>query len=377
MEAATPTDADSRAASAGTSELVATPMSLEFVVVGDTTKLRAPFGPVEWDADAVLQTGLISLLHHARAPMPRAALAEWVSATQSVGRAVAEEAIDSLLDAGLLEPSSTKREADEAQRQAWARYGWEHAFRFHLATNRLPKMNYADDPSGEQDKAIMRAYLDAEPQPPLYSARGGEATPLPNTERATPLSLAEAMRHETTFAGLGDNPIDVALLGRLLFLTVGRTGTRALPLSGRHVLKTSPSGGSRHPTESYLALLEGDGRGVYHYDVKDHALRPLADVAPEHVLAQSFLKTARLTFRPRLVWVLTSIPERSMFRYREARSYRVLHYDAGHVLQTISLAARAFGLRSQRSYALGDTDLERLLGIDGYSEAAIAATAIG
>jgi hypothetical protein len=53
------------------------------------------------------------------------------------------------------------------------------------------------------------------------------------------------------------------------------------------VLKTSPSGGARHPIEAYVLVrrVTGIRPGVYHYSVKRHALSAAACSAPDRVVS--------------------------------------------------------------------------------------------
>ena len=63
----------------------------------------------------------------------------------------------------------------------------------------------------------------------------------------------------------------------LLLWTWGHTHLLTDPQVGQYVLKTSPSGGARHPTEVYPVVLRVDGvePGLYHYSVKNHGLELL------------------------------------------------------------------------------------------------------
>jgi len=58
-----------------------------------------------------------------------------------------------------------------------------------------------------------------------------------------------------------------------------------------------------------------------------------------------------------------------MYRYRAPRSYRVMSFDLGHVMQTSDLVAKSFGWQTFRSYAPQESLLESRIGIDGLGEA--------
>jgi SagB-type dehydrogenase family enzyme len=355
-------------------------LALEVSVVGSSIHFRSPLLNVAWQADAAFQDGLLAILQAAaHEPRTLEALVEFAMQRLRCERQQALQGVTDLITAGLLVQPDNSARADLDQAARWAHFGWAEAFRFHSATNRIRKMNYAVDPDGVEDKTLMRQYLRDEPSPANYSGNSEVDIALPNIPQTDLLSFTDAVRLETQFS---EEPclLDLNRLGRLLFLCVGQTGARRLPLTDRHILKTSPSGGSRHPTECYAAILDVPGVpcGVYHYVVRSHGLRSVrGDVDPDRFMASALLKPARIPFRIRIVLVLSTVPERSMYRYRESRSYRVLHYDVGHILQTISYAARAFGLKSQRCYSFDDSAVEALLGLDGFEEAGMAAVSIG
>jgi Lhr-like helicase len=77
-------------------------------------------------------------------------------------------------------------------------------------------------------------------------------------------------------------------------------------------------------------------------------------------------------FAPKVVLVYTSRLERSMFRYREPRTYRVVQHDVGHLLETAALVAGAYRRRFYRDYACADTEVEQMLGVDYLSEPVVA-----
>jgi SagB-type dehydrogenase family enzyme len=66
---------------------------------------------------------------------------------------------------------------------------------------------------------------------------------------------------------------------------------------------------------------------------------------------------------------MTASLPRSMRKYDFARAYRVVLLDTGHLGQTFHFAATALGLGVFTTAALDDARIERLLAVDGISEA--------
>jgi SagB-type dehydrogenase family enzyme len=262
---------------------------------------------------------------------------------------------------------------------AWQQTGWDEALTYHWHTNLLPKVDYAADPHGYEDKAMMTSYLAREPQPKSYKCIAGPRIALERDVPVTSRPIADIFADDVGEAR-SPGAMTFAELSWLLYLTYGQTATRKLPLTGAHVAKTSPSGGSRHPTEVYPVVFSAEGiaPGLYHYSVEHHALVELAPGSHRRFVQDHvFTHPARPGFPPTVVFLHTTIFERSMFRYREGRSYRVMQYDLGHVMQTGALVASALGRSSYRAYSLHDSEVDRFLGVDGILESVMTFTAVG
>jgi SagB-type dehydrogenase family enzyme len=334
-----------------------------------------------WERGALEDPALAVALSMATDWTNAASLASALSATFEIDRQTAVAAIGGLIDGGLL-----VTDADPEARQAasrgleWTSHGWADAFSFQWHTNRLPKMDYGADPAGEADKAMMRGYLQEGPPPSKYKApTSGSVLALPpfETVRAKPIAdvFADVVERPRKSA-----PMSSQEFSWFAYLLAGQTGTRKLPLTGAHIAKTSPSGGSRHPTEVYPIVLQVDGvpQGVYRYVVDVHGLqRLLAGPQAEFVASEVIVHRDRPSFPMSVVFVFATLFDRSMYRYRESRSYRVIHHDIGHLMQTSALLASALDRSSYRGYAFHDAAVDMQLGVNGLDEAAMAFAAIG
>lgn len=287
--------------------------------------------------------------------------------------------LEELLAGGILEREESATAKQGCEATWWAR-GWEDSFLFHLHTNRLPKLDYAADPHGLADKAMMERFLQEGPQPSSYKDTRCSGTVELSRDRRSGAIPIEELLSDNVGAHGWRGPMTLEELSWFVRLAVGQTATRKLPVTGEHVAKTSPSGGSRHPTEVYVVSqrISGLARGVYHYNVRHHALDPLregdfAGFVQQHVLTHP----SRPGFEPTVTFILSCLFERSMFRYRDSRSYRVIHHDLGHVLQTMAWLGSSLGRSSYRGYSFHDSVVERFLGVDGLEEAAMAFCVVG
>ena len=145
--------------------------------------------------------------------------------------------------------------------------------------------------------------------------------------------------------------------------------------------KTSPSGGGLHPTEAYLVVqhVEGVAPGLYHYHATAHALEPLP--APE-VSLRDFLMQAMAQQHwfadAHVAVVLVPRYDRTFWKYRRhMKGYRVVALEAGHLSQTLYLAATEVGLGAFITAAINEKPLERALGLDPLREGALAVCGFG
>lgn len=264
----------------------------------------------------------------------------------------------------------------------WSQAGWREAAEYHVATFDYPCVDYADATGWQLDRERMRRYHAAEPDEDRYKLDyvGHEGVPLPAVEEVEKTATAREVWRE---GAVPPTPLDGSALKTLLSLTFGATGQRETqtvptPL----LLRTSPSGGARHPTEGYVVVRAVDGvaRGWYHVTMRPFSLRRVNDLAGDDhdLLDRVFPDTRRRApFPPRAIVVLTSVFERNMYRYREPRTFRTVHMDAGHLAGTLALAARSIGVRSVASWDDDACGIERALGCHGMREGYMLTVALG
>lgn len=176
-------------------------------------------------------------------------------------------------------------------------------------------------------------------------------------------------------------PLSTEDLATTLYRTFGARATSDEP--GITVMKRAvPSAGGLHPTEAYLLAqnVEGVQPGLYHYHPIDHALEPLAEVAPEdsEALALRLVAGQRHFMKAHVVIVLASRFRRTFWKYRNhAKAYRAVILDAGHLSQTLYLAAAERGLAAFITAAVNERDIEEIFGLDPMLEGVLAVSGFG
>jgi SagB-type dehydrogenase family enzyme len=331
-----------------------------------------------WDHDAlivvnyltgretVLPTPLAAILNRLDGYIALEALSRQLAAVRGAGSLLRRLIRRDLL---LLEDSPV----DVRDRLLASSWDWGPSARFfHFATQRVP---YESDPI--EGRGRLAEHARRVPPPSPYKEFSA-AIPLPGSFAMQDSDFWDVLRRRRTWRRFQRAPISQEALGQVLLWTWGQTRRIDNPDLGSYLLKTSPSGGARHPIEVYpfVRRVIGVKPGIYHYSVKEHALEylrpPLTAGQLVKLLAnQPWVRDAAVVF------FMTAVVERSMWKYKHEHAYRVLLLDAGHLGQTFHLVCTKLGLAPFTSSAKQDDAIERVLGIDGISEISLYAAATG
>jgi SagB-type dehydrogenase family enzyme len=281
------------------------------------------------------------------------------------------QAVAQLTRRSLLQCSSRPESRVEKAMATWAAWNPAAGF-FHFSTKDVEYEHDLD--------VITRAMRRKARTQPIPS-------PVKHYPRARQIALASPNVHSEflrvllarrTWRQLQPRRVPLRALGELLWLAGRVQRWMRIPGVGRFALKTSPSGGALQAIEIYVLALRIDGLapGIYHYAADRHRLELLRrNVTPRYVTrylpGQPWYEDAAALF------LLTVRFPRPQWKYEFARSYRAVLLDAGHLGQTILLAATWLGLAPFCSLALADSRLEKDLGVDGVTESAVFAVGFG
>lgn len=204
---------------------------------------------------------------------------------------------------------------------------------------------------------------------------------IPPGERQGPLyDLLRRRRTARSFDAATPLPLDH--LATLLRYVFGCHGTVPLGGGATALKKTSPSGGSLHPTEVYPLVLNVAGLdpGLYHYRVRDHSLEPVRRLVEKDARELAVRFTAGQVWfgSAHAMFVMTARFRRNFWKYRQHRkAYKVLWMDVAHLSQTLYLVCADLGLGAFFTGAINDGNIEEALGIDGLEEGALAVCGCG
>lgn len=231
---------------------------------------------------------------------------------------------------------------------------------------------YNEDFESDQDLKL--------PQPPLVKApmaKDGNRIALPKDFAQLPMlhnlpQLIESRRSARIYTQ------EEMSLTQLSFLLWSCQGVKSIRGKSYATLRTVPSGGARHPFETYLMIRKVNGLkpGAYHYLPMEHALEFLHEVEDmdekinESLCGQSWAAKANVLF----YWSM--VPYRAEWRYG-IYAHRVALMDAGHMAENLYLACTGIGLGCCAIGAFRDELCSELFTLDGEEEFMLYVVPVG
>jgi SagB-type dehydrogenase family enzyme len=186
------------------------------------------------------------------------------------------------------------------------------------------------------------------------------------------LQITEILQKRRSVRSFSPKPLST---DELSFLLWASTGVQRRERG--YDFRTAPSAGALYPIETYVVInnVEGLEKGLYHYNIEEHALEELklGDLGEE--LAQAALGQEMVASAP-LIFVWTAIFERSKWKYRQ-RAYRYVYLDAGIIGENLAFSATGIGLGSCNVGAFFDDEVNAILGVDGVAESVVYLCVVG
>lgn len=221
-----------------------------------------------------------------------------------------------------------------------------------------------------------------------------KGVPPPPLEKPYPenSTLVDLIRPESI--GLGNLPLAKAIdqrqsqrkftdkslsLEELSFLLWSTQGVKSIDPNRVWTKRVVPSGGARHPLETYLIVnrVEGIQRGVYRYLPIEHKLLLVAEHGQQlykkvssACYGQVFVGDSAVVF----VWAV--VPYRSEWRYSVV-AYKDILIEAGHVCQNLYLACEAIKAGACAIAAYDQKAMDALIEVDGEDEFTIYLAPVG
>lgn len=270
----------------------------------------------------------------------------------------------------LLTVGSAEERKDASIENGWV---WGHDARYFHFGSRIS--TYESDVEVQQ--SLLSKLAQVEPPPSPYTELNVPFHALASSYDELG-SLSEALSNRRTCRRFRREEMQLKDLEDLLLWTWGQSAICPDRGAGQVLLKTSPSGGARHPIEVYPVVFRVSAMeaGIYHYNVRQHGLELLSRGSYESEVVrlmgnQAWVGDSACAF------FMTCVHKRSSWKYSFSRAYRVVHLDAGHLGQTFHLVCTALGLGPFTTAATDDQGIEEFLHLHPAEEFPIYCAAVG
>ena len=222
--------------------------------------------------------------------------------------------------------------------------------------------------SAYTSKGVVQNPLD-EPIAPLPKILGDEIKLIHSEPES---GLFRLIKNRRTIRSFDDRAISLEQLARLLWAVQGITKS-----DGNIQFRSVASAGNRHPFNTYVLAnrVENLKQGLYIYNPVKESLGLtkkgyLGEELAEACLGQKSCQMCSVAF----IW--TAVTARTTARY-QARGYRYIFLDAGHIGAQLQLACVDMGLGSCNIAAYLDDAVSALVGIKSDFELPVYIAVVG
>lgn len=165
---------------------------------------------------------------------------------------------------------------------------------------------------------------------------------------------------------------------QLSFLLWASQGVKDIRGKSYATLRTVPSGGARHPFETYLLIrdIEGLTPGKYHYLPMTHQLEYLDEYDDYTKITDETLQGQTWAAKANVIFYWSFVAYRAEWRYG-VFAHRMCLVDAGHMDQNLYIACSALGLGTCAIGAFSDEPCNALFGLDGEEEFIVYVAPVG
>lgn len=355
-----------------------TESSINFLQTNITAKLRFPSPLTDgyWAVEELIQKKLYAvpflgalIVVACAQPISKSDLFQFLTLKKKMGLEKLEGILENLISKGIIISIENQgaRSPLFDNFLNWVRSGWENAAYYHFFTWDTPFLDYTKEGEGyEIDRKKMKDYESVEPDVKRFkkyevSKRSLKLTPvesLVSGDQIKNYSICEKTKY-------------------LLSFVFGKKGEKECHWNNTPLIRrTSPSGGSRHPTEGYFISMtvQGIEKGFYHIQTDPVSLVLIS--ANISSLSRDLIAKDERKVYPIGSIVLTSVFERNMYRYREPRTFRTIHMDIGHILATIETLGRELGIKTEVHLNCLETSFLEHIGASTLDEGVMAAVTL-
>ena len=259
----------------------------------------------------------------------------------------------------------------------WFDRNWRDALYFHLLTSENQYVDMGQKEEFNTKSTTLRGYLNESSFPSFYK-EFEKSIKLPNPKMSF-VSTGETLLNRRTSRRFGDEAVSLEQLSTILYYScqpakIVRDYANAKKKDNPMILVLS----AYTPYEIYFSNnnMKDLDRGLYHYNMNKHEIHLIKKgefnkKMKEIAIGQIGVEDASVVF------LISSVFQRYMWRYRNSRAYRNLLIECASLAHRLLITTEALGLKQFLTPALRDSKADALFGLDGYSEATTYLVSIG
>jgi len=175
-----------------------------------------------------------------------------------------------------------------------------------------------------------------------------------------------------------DEPLTLEELSFLLWASQGVKSVYERNNKSYATLRTVPSGGARHPFETYLLInnITGLKRGLYRYLAIEHKLMFIGELENQSERIINATLGQKFTGKAAAVFIWSCIAYRGEWRYNIA-AHKTMLLDAGHICQNLYLACEGINAGTCAIAAYDQKKVDKIIDVDGENEFSVYLAPIG
>lgn len=242
----------------------------------------------------------------------------------------------------------------------------------------------------EQEYRFNRNFMKAEndsiksdqelnlPQPPLEKGNITDNIVKLDTDFLSVIkknSIVDIIQNRKSVRSYSEKNLSFTELSFLLWAT---QGVKSIKGNNYATIRTVPSGGARHPFETYLIVDKVDNlkKGIYHYISISHSIEYIGQIEDFNNTVSEIMCDQKFAGRCAVVFLWSVVPYRAEWRYSTG-AHKTILIDVGHVCQNLYIACEAIGCGTCAIASYEQAKSDKILNLDGDREFTIYAATVG
>ena len=191
-------------------------------------------------------------------------------------------------------------------------------------------------------------------------------------------NLIQNIENRKSHRQYNDEPLTLEELSFLLWASQGVKSVYERNNKSYATLRTVPSGGARHPFETYLLInnVTELKRGLYRYLAIEHKLMFIGELENQSEKIIDATLGQKFTGKAAAVFIWSCIAYRGEWRYNIA-AHKAMLLDAGHICQNLYLACEGIKAGTCAIAAYDQEKVDKIIDVDGENEFSVYLSPVG